>query len=105
LRQQDVSNLFFGLYKVIKLNASSPLLSPVITIDGPTASGKGTVAHRVATALGWGVLDSGALYRLTALSVLQQAIDPEDSHAVARAGHEKGLQMSQYYQILRRLKT
>ena len=39
---------------------------PVITIDGPTASGKGTVAHRVAKALGWAVLDSGALYRLTA---------------------------------------
>ena len=88
MRQQDVSNLFFGLYKVIKLNAFSQLLSPVITIDGPTASGKGTVAHRVATALGWGVLDSGALYRLTALSVLQQAIDPEDSHAVARAGQQ-----------------
>jgi cytidylate kinase len=62
--------------------------SPVITIDGPTASGKGTVAHRVATALGWGVLDSGALYRLTALSVSQQAIDPEDAQAVAQAGHQ-----------------
>ena len=44
---------------------------PVITIDGPTASGKGTVAQRVASALGWGVLDSGALYRLTALAVQQ----------------------------------
>jgi cytidylate kinase len=63
-------------------------LSPVITIDGPTASGKGTVAHRVAKALGWGVLDSGALYRLTALSVLQQGIAPEDTPAVARAGQQ-----------------
>jgi cytidylate kinase len=63
-------------------------LSPVITIDGPTASGKGTVAHLVATALGWSVLDSGALYRLTALSVLQQAVDPEDMQAVARAGQQ-----------------
>lgn len=57
---------------------------PVITIDGPTASGKGTVAHRVAAALGWGVLDSGALYRLTALAVLQQAVDPTDAQAVAQ---------------------
>jgi cytidylate kinase len=56
---------------------------PVITIDGPTASGKGTVAQRVASALGWGVLDSGALYRLTALAVQQQAIDPDDETAVA----------------------
>jgi cytidylate kinase len=59
---------------------------PVITIDGPTASGKGTVAQRVASALGWGVLDSGALYRLTALAVQQQAIDPENEAAVAEAG-------------------
>ncbi|MEI7570110.1 MAG: (d)CMP kinase [Alcaligenaceae bacterium] len=63
-------------------------LTPVITIDGPTASGKGTVAHRVASALGWGVLDSGALYRLTALSVLQHNINPEDLQAVARAGQQ-----------------
>ena len=60
-------------------------LAPVITIDGPTASGKGTVAHRVATALGWNVLDSGALYRLTALSVLRSNISPEDEQAVTRA--------------------
>jgi len=57
---------------------------PVITIDGPTASGKGTVAHHVAQALGWGVLDSGALYRLTALSVLQKGVDPANADAVAQ---------------------
>lgn len=56
---------------------------PVITIDGPTASGKGTIAHRVAQALGWAVLDSGALYRLTALSVQQQGMDVADENAVA----------------------
>jgi cytidylate kinase len=71
---------------------------PVITIDGPTASGKGTVAHRVAQALGWGVLDSGALYRLTALSVLQRGGDSADPQAVARIAeslevvfHAKGI--------------
>lgn len=63
-------------------------LAPVITIDGPTASGKGTVAHRVASALGWGVLDSGALYRLTALTLLRKNIDPEDADAVAHAATE-----------------
>ncbi|MCG2606887.1 MAG: (d)CMP kinase, partial [Achromobacter sp.] len=49
--------------------------APVITIDGPTASGKGTVAHRVAKALGWAVLDSGALYRLTALAAINRGVD------------------------------
>ena len=51
----------------------------VIAIDGPTASGKGTVAHRVAKHLGFQYLDSGALYRLTALMAMQQnlALDNE----------------------------
>ncbi|WP_258129030.1 (d)CMP kinase [Achromobacter anxifer] len=57
---------------------------PVITIDGPTASGKGTVAHRVAKALGWAVLDSGALYRLTALAALNRGLPAEDEAGVAR---------------------
>ena len=48
-----------------------PQPAPVITIDGPTASGKGTVALRVAQTLGWQVLDSGALYRLTALAAMR----------------------------------
>jgi cytidylate kinase len=51
---------------------------PVITIDGPTASGKGTVAARVAQALGYHYLDSGALYRLVALAALEQGVDPDD---------------------------
>jgi len=57
---------------------------PVITIDGPTASGKGTVAHRVADHLGFHLLDSGALYRLTALSALRRDTDLADEHAVAK---------------------
>jgi cytidylate kinase len=63
---------------------SAALAVPVIAIDGPTASGKGTVAHRVAQKLGWFVLDSGALYRLTALAVLEQQVDPGDEAAVAK---------------------
>lgn len=76
-------------------------LAPVITIDGPTASGKGTVAHRVAAALGWNVLDSGALYRLTALSILRNNIAPENDQAVARTAqsldvvfHPQGILMA-----------
>jgi cytidylate kinase len=57
---------------------------PVITIDGPTASGKGTVAHRVADHLGFHLLDSGSLYRLTALSALRRGTDLRDEHAVAK---------------------
>lgn len=57
--------------------------APVIAIDGPTASGKGTVAHRVADALGWHVLDSGALYRIVALIVQESGTDPEDKGTVA----------------------
>ncbi len=58
---------------------------PVITIDGPTASGKGTVASRVAAALGFAFLDSGALYRLTALACLEAGIDLADEPSVAAA--------------------
>ncbi len=57
---------------------------PVITIDGPTASGKGTVAGRVAETLGFAFLDSGALYRLTALSALEAGVDLTDEAAVAK---------------------
>ena len=62
----------------------SPTSIPVIAIDGPTASGKGTVAQRVAESLGFHYLDSGSLYRLTALAALQQGIDLADASAVAR---------------------
>lgn len=56
---------------------------PVITIDGPTASGKGTVASRVAAALGFAFLDSGALYRLTAMSALEKGVDLADEPSLA----------------------
>jgi 3-phosphoshikimate 1-carboxyvinyltransferase len=56
---------------------------PVVAIDGTSASGKGTVAARVAEALGWHYLDSGALYRLTALAARRAAIAWDDEAAVA----------------------
>ena len=57
--------------------------APVIAIDGPSASGKGTVAARVAAALGFAYLDSGALYRLTALAARRAGIDWTDEAGVA----------------------
>ena len=57
--------------------------APVIAVDGPAASGKGTIAKRVAQALGWHYLDSGALYRLVAHAALAAGVDPGDSSAVA----------------------
>jgi cytidylate kinase len=57
---------------------------PVIAIDGPVGSGKGTIARKVARALGYHLLDSGALYRLTALSAAKQGVDLANVDAVAR---------------------
>jgi cytidylate kinase len=56
---------------------------PVIAIDGPSASGKGTIAKRVAQGLGFNYLESGALYRLVALLALRR--DLEDERAIAEA--------------------
>ncbi|MEH6436762.1 (d)CMP kinase [Massilia sp. DD77] len=57
---------------------------PVITIDGPTASGKGTVAAKVAERLSFHLLDSGALYRLTALQAMRRGIELSDEHGIAK---------------------
>ena len=56
---------------------------PVLTLDGPSASGKGTVAERVARALGFHFLDSGALYRLTALSAMKAGVALDNEARVA----------------------
>lgn len=56
---------------------------PVITIDGPSGSGKGTIARRVAEALGYHLLDSGALYRLTALAAARRGVALDDVAALA----------------------
>ena len=61
---------------------------PVITIDGPSGSGKGTVSRALAKALGWGLLDSGALYRLVALAGRQASVALDDGPALARLGAE-----------------
>jgi cytidylate kinase len=65
---------------------------PVITIDGPTASGKGTIAQAVARALGFACLDSGALYRVVALLALRRAIDTGDAQRLAQLARGARLQ-------------
>lgn len=57
--------------------------APVIAIDGPSASGKGTIAAKVAASLGYAYLDSGSLYRLTALAARQQGISWADEKGMA----------------------
>jgi cytidylate kinase len=63
------------------MNAS---MSPVLTIDGPSGSGKGTVGQIVAQRLGWHFLDSGALYRIVGYAAAVQGVDLADEPAVAR---------------------
>ena len=54
--------------------------NPVITIDGPAGSGKGTITERVAHELGWNILDSGALYRLVGLAAIRNNVDLSDEN-------------------------
>jgi CMP/dCMP kinase len=58
--------------------------APVVTIDGPSGSGKGTISRALASRTGWHLLDSGALYRLVAHAGRGQGLDPEDVAGHAR---------------------
>lgn len=55
---------------------------PVLTIDGPSGAGKGTVSRAVAKKLGWNYLDSGSIYRSLAIAVLKQTVDLKDEAAI-----------------------
>jgi cytidylate kinase len=56
----------------------------VVTVDGPSGSGKGTVSRRLAQTLGWHLLDSGALYRLVAVAARQEAIPLDQARALGQ---------------------
>ena len=73
----DYFETLFGVAEAV------PGAVPVITVDGPTASGKGTLAGSIAAALGYHVLDSGSLYRATALAALRRGVAPDDEVALA----------------------
>jgi cytidylate kinase len=68
---------------------------PVIAIDGPSASGKGTVAQLVAEKLGFHYLDSGALYRLLALAAGRQGVPLDSEEALARLAEELDIRFEQ----------
>ena len=61
-----------------------PSRAPVLTIDGPSGSGKGTISRHVARALGWHYLDSGALYRAVGIAASWADIDLSDASALVR---------------------
>lgn len=61
---------------------------PVLTIDGPSGSGKGTISRMVADALGWHLLDSGALYRAVGYAAGMEGLDLSDAEAVTRCSQD-----------------
>ena len=69
----------------------------VIAIDGPAASGKGSLAKKLAAHLGYDFLDTGALYRRVALKVLSKNIDPEDISGVIEAARELSAELGNDY--------
>ncbi|MHA7811669.1 MAG: (d)CMP kinase [Marinobacter adhaerens] len=62
--------------------------APVITVDGPGGSGKGTITQMLARKLGWHLLDSGALYRLTALAAARQGVSLDDESGLVKVAAE-----------------
>jgi cytidylate kinase len=63
---------------------SADKVVPVLTIDGPSGSGKGTISRKAADALGWHMLDSGALYRSVGFAASMEGLDLSDAEAVTR---------------------
>lgn len=65
------------------MTTTSDVGAPVVAIDGPSGAGKGTVCQQLVTRLGWHLLDSGALYRLTGLYARQSGVDLDDVDGLA----------------------
>ncbi len=91
----DYFEALFGLVQ------AAPDAVPVITIDGPTASGKGTLASAVADALGYHLLDSGALYRATGLAARLDGVDAADEAGLARLAGMLDLRFDGHRVLLR----
>jgi len=73
-------------------------LPPVITIDGPSGTGKGTIAHLLAQELGWHILDSGALYRIVGVAAVDQGIAADDAAGLSRIAHAMQVEFSTLFQ-------
>lgn len=82
---------FEALFDVAQTNLD---LIPVITVDGPTASGKGTLASALAQRLGYKFLDSGSLYRITALLAIEHDVDLDDAGALEQLARQVGKDIS-----------
>ena len=81
-------DFFETLFSVAR---TEPGLIPIITVDGPTASGKGTLASAVAQALGYHFLDSGAVYRATALAAMRANVREDDEQRLAQVAQQLDL--------------
>jgi cytidylate kinase len=64
---------------------------PVLTLDGPSGAGKGTVSRAIARRLGWHYLDSGAIYRSLAVAVIEQGVSPGDVEQIVRIAQAMNL--------------
>ena len=85
LDPQCVGKTFPGYFTALFSVASTATFDiPVLTVDGPSASGKGTLASQIAQKLGWHFLDSGAVYRATAWVAMQAKVDESDEVALAQ---------------------
>lgn len=76
---------------------------PVLTIDGPSGAGKGTVSRAVAKKLGWNYLDSGSIYRSLAIAVLKQGVDLADESAIVSVAQTMALEFDCHDELVVRL--
>jgi cytidylate kinase len=73
------------------MSSTGTLAAPVITVDGPSGTGKGTIAVRLAELLGWHVLDTGALYRCVGLAAVRRGVALDDGPALGELAGRLGI--------------